>query len=112
MKDIFTVLEKQNGKNAVSLSALKKEVRELEQFLEDHHVDCRIRDDEDLIKWSAVQTALQQKDMLDDALYRALDSMHDYMHTLQYEDINRLLMLDIHQVSDTLHHFDSNGACI
>ena len=29
MKDIFTVLEKQNGKNAVSLSALKKEVREL-----------------------------------------------------------------------------------
>ena len=75
-------------------------------------MDCRIRDDEDLIKWSAVQTALQQKDMLDDALYRALDSMHDYMHTLQYEDINRLLMLDIHQVSDTLHHFDSNGACI
>ena len=112
MKDIFTVLEKQNGKNAVSLSALKKEVRELEQFLEDHHVDCRIRDDEDLIKWSAVQTALQQKDMLDDTLYRALDSMHDYMHTLQYEDINRLLMLDIHQVSDMLHHFDSNGACI
>ena len=45
-------------------------------------MDCRIRDDEDLIKWSAVQTALQQKDMLDDALYRALDSMHDYMHTL------------------------------
>lgn len=112
MKDIFTVLGKKNGKNAVSLSSLKKDIRELESFLEDHHVECRIKDDEDLIKWSAVRTALEQKDQLDDALYRSLDSMQDYMHTLQYEDINRLLMLDIHQVSDALHHFDSNGtAC-
>ncbi len=100
MKDIFTVLGKKNGKNAVSLSSLKKDIRELESFLEDHHVECRIKDDEDLIKWSAVRTALEQKDQLDDALYRSLDSMQDYMHTLQYEDINRLLMLDIHQVSD------------
>ena len=112
MKDIFTVLGKKNGKNAVSLSSLKKDIRELESFLEDHHVECRIKDDEDLIKWSAVRTALEQKDQLDDALYRSLDSMQDYMHTLQYEDINRLLMLDIHQVSDALHHFDSNGTTI
>ena len=112
MKDIFTVLGKKNGKNAVSLSSLKKDIRELESFLEDHHVECRIKDDEDLIKWSAVRTALEQKDQLDDALYRSLDSMQDYMHTLQYEDINRLLMLDIHQVSDALHHFDSNGTAI
>ena len=112
MKDIFTVLGKKNGKNAVSLSSLKKDIRELESFLEDHHVECRIKDDEDLIKWSAVRTALEQKDQLDDVLYRSLDSMQDYMHTLQYEDINRLLMLDIHQVSDALHHFDSNGTAI
>ena len=81
MKDIFTVLGKKNGKNAVSLSSLKKDIRELESFLEDHHVECRIKDDEDLIKWSAVRTALEQKDQLDDALYRSLDSMQDYMHT-------------------------------
>lgn len=62
MKDIFTVLGKKNGKNAVSLSSLKKDIRELESFLEDHHVECRIKDDEDLIKWSAVRTALEQKD--------------------------------------------------
>ena len=42
MKDIFTVLGKKNGKNAVSLSSLKKDIRELESFLEDHHVECRI----------------------------------------------------------------------
>ncbi len=112
MKDIFTVLGKKNGKNAVSLSSLRKDIRELESFLEDHHVECRIKDDEDLIKWSAVRTALEQKDQLDDVLYRSLDSMQDYMHTLQYEDINRLLMLDIHQVSDALHHFDRNGTAI
>ena len=43
MKDIFTVLGKKNGKNAVSLSSLKKDIRELESFLEDHHVECRIK---------------------------------------------------------------------
>lgn len=112
MKDIFTILTKMYGKPAVKCSIMKKEIRSIEQFFEERHLSCQIKNDMELIEMSAKKEALQQKELLDEQLFRSLDSMHDYMYTLHYEDINRLLLVDLKDLLQRLKQFDYRGNTI
>lgn len=112
MRDVFSLLLHMNGKHLGKLSEVKKEISAIEHFFDERSIDCRIRSDEDLLRMSAQRDAIVQKEQLDDQLYRSLDSMQDYMQTLQYEEINRLLQVDLKEMIQSLKQFVYHGQTI
>ncbi len=105
MKDLFSLLDHAYGKNAVKSSLLKKEMRSLKRFFEDRKIPCKIKDDLDLMMMSAQRDALVQKERLDEQLFRSIDSMQDYISTLHYDEINRLLLVDLKEIIENLKQF-------
>ena len=69
MRDIFSYLEHQFGKNAVKVPVYRQKTKNIERFFAERDLPCKIRDDEDLLWMSARQDALMQKEMLDEQLY-------------------------------------------
>ena len=110
MRDIFSYLEHQFGKNAVKVPVYRQKTKNIERFFAERDLPCKIRDDEDLLWMSARQDALMQKEMLDEQLYRSIDSMRDYMPTLHYEEVNHLLLVDFKDVLKGLKHFEYDGS--
>lgn len=110
MRDIFSYLEHQFGKNAVKVPVYRQKTKNIERFFAERDLPCKIRDDEDLLWMSARQDALMQKEMLDEQLYRSIDGMRDYMPTLHYEEVNHLLLVDFKDVLKGLKHFEYDGS--
>lgn len=109
MKDLFSLLSHAYGKNAVKCSSIKKEVHAIQQFFDERKLPCKIKDDFDLLQMSAQRDALSQKELLDDQLFRSLNSMQDYMPTLHYDEINRLLLVDQKELVCELKQFSYQG---
>ncbi len=109
MKDVFALMAHAYGKSAVKLAPLKRAVKELERFYDERKLPCAIKSDEDLLVMSAQRDALLQKERLDEQLFRSLEEMQDYIQTLAYEEINRLLLVDLGQVFTQLKCFDDQG---